>query len=133
MELKFLRTLRFFNMLLCLGLAGALFVACKPRLPFPYERQIDRELIAAAADGDVTQVESLLGKGANIEARALDDWTALTIAASNGQEETVKILLKRGAQVNAVSGGEHTPLFWAERGGHHNVAKLLRDWGGINE
>jgi hypothetical protein len=44
-------------------------------------RQIDRDLVSAAADGNSVAVKRLLEEGANIEARELDDWTALTIAS----------------------------------------------------
>ena len=97
------------------------------------ERQIDKDLVSAAANGDTSKVESLLAEGANIEAHANDDWTALTIAAERGRVDTVRFLLEKGARVNAKEGGGHTPLFWAERNNHKEVAELLKSAGGINE
>ena|SRR5713226_6623630 len=97
------------------------------------ERQIDKDLVSAAADGDTKKVEALLRNGAKIEARANDDWTALTIAAERGYVEIVRLLLEKGARVNAKEGGGHTPLFWAERNKHKEVEELLKGAGGTNE
>ena len=97
------------------------------------ERQIDKDLISAAADGKTAEVDLLLRQGANIEARAKDDWTALTIAAERGHLDTVRLLLEKGAKVNAKEGGGHTALFWAERNSYHDVAELLRKAGGRSE
>lgn len=96
-------------------------------------RSIDRKLVNEAAYGRAESVKGLIAEGANIEVRALDDWTALTVAAKNGHYEVVKILLENGADVNAKEGGGHTALFWAERGKHEEVAELLRKAGGVSE
>ena len=97
------------------------------------ERQIDKDLVSAAADGDTNKVESLLRSGAGIEAHANDDWTALTIAAQKGHFDTVKLLLEKGAKVNAKEGGGHTALFWAEQSDHREIADLLQKAGGKSE
>ena len=97
------------------------------------ERQIDKDLISAAAHDGIEEVEALLNKGANIEAHASDDWTALTIAAERGRFNTVKLLLEKGAKVNAKEGGGHTALFWAKEHKHTEVAELLIKAGAINE
>ena len=97
------------------------------------ERQVDKNLVSAAADGGTAKVEALLVNGANIEARANDDWTALTIASERGRVDTVRLLLEKGAKVNAKEGGGHTPLFWAEFHHRKEVAELLKSVGGTNE
>lgn len=97
------------------------------------QRRVEQELISAAAEGNTKLVETLLEKGANIEARANDDWTALTIAAREGHIETVELLLKKGAKVNATEGGGHTALFWADKYHHKDIVELLIKAGGKNE
>lgn len=97
------------------------------------ERERDRQLVDAAAAGDTKQVEALLAGGANIEARARDDWTPLTIAAREGHGDVVQLLLKRAATVNAKEGGGHTALFWATKYNKTAVISLLKEAGGRNE
>lgn len=94
---------------------------------------LSQELIDAAAEGNTKKTQELLDRGANIETRARDDWTPLTIAACNGHYEIVKLLLDRGAKVNAKEGGGHTPLFWAKKYNHQKVIKLLKEVGGEEE
>ena len=108
-----------------LGIVLSSIIAC--------QSSIGQELIDASAEGDTRRVEDLLNKGANIEVRARDDWTALTIAAQKGHYETVKLLLDKGAKVNAKEGGGHTPLFWAKKYNHQKVIELLREAGGKEE
>src|SRR5262245_65536623 len=94
------------------------------------QSSLSQELIDAAAENNTRKVEELLNKGVNIEARARDDWTALTIAAREGNYETVKLLLDRRAKVNAKEGGGHIPLFWAKKYNHQTVIDLLKEAGG---
>lgn len=120
-EIKSMKILM--NYVLVVVLSSA--VACQSSL--------SQELIDAAAEGNTKRVEELLNKGVNIEVRARDDWTALTIAARDGHYETVKLLLDKGAKVNAKEGGGHTPLFWAEKYNHQKVIELLKAAGGKEE
>lgn len=96
-------------------------------------RERDRDLVHAAATGNTHGVVSLLSAGANIEARANDDWTALTVAAREGHADVVRVLLKHGAAVNAKEGGGHTALFWATKYNRTEVIALLKAAGGRNE
>ena len=97
------------------------------------QSHLGQELIDAAAEGNTGRVENLLNKGANVEVRARDDWTALTIAAREGHYGTVKLLLNKGAKVNAKEGGGHTPLFWAKKYNRQQVIELLKEAGGKEE
>jgi ankyrin repeat protein len=90
--------------------------------------EAERTLIAAAGEGDVEQVRTLLDNGANVDAVALDDWTPLTRAADKGQMKAVELLIRRGASINKPS-GDLTPLFFAARNGHTQIAKFLVEHG----
>ena len=97
------------------------------------ERESDRQLVDAAATGEAARVVALLSSGANIEAHARDDWTALTIAAREGRNDVVRDLLEKGAYVNAKEGGGHTALFWALKYERVDVANQLKRAGGRSE
>src|ERR1041385_1516351 len=60
-----------------------------------------KDLVAAAEKGDTATVQSLLGKGADVNGKAEKDETALMGAAMNGHTDTVQTLLSKGADVNA--------------------------------
>lgn len=57
-------------------------------------------LVAAASEGNVAEVRAALDKGAEVNAKTWEDWTALMAACSSGSTELVKLLVDRGADVN---------------------------------
>lgn len=90
---------------------------------------INRELIIAAGKGDINTVENLIGKGANVNARDVEDWTALMLAGKGGHTGVVKAVLKRGAKVNMKNIYGFTALMWAAKGGHTDTVKAMLDKG----
>ena len=88
-------------------------------------KQIDRELIGAAANGDLQKVKALLNQGANIEAVALDGWTPLTVASREGHKAVASFLISKGADVNHEESGGNPPLLWAALDGHRELVELL--------
>ena len=69
---------------------------------------LDQALIQAADQGDAAQVQQLLDKGANIEAKDEQGYTALYRAAYRGNADLVKLLLAKGAETYpAVSALNH--------------------------
>lgn len=95
-----------------------------------YDR--NREFVQAAGDRDIVKLERLLTTGKfNIDERALDDWTALTLATSKGYTDVVEFLILNGADVNAVSGGGKTALFWAKYNNHNELVTLLKKHGAM--
>ena len=62
----------------------------------------------ASAEGEAAVVETLLDRGAALEARNDDGETALMWASRYDQATVVKILLNRGADINAPSGEGNT-------------------------
>lgn len=86
---------------------------------------IDQQLIRAAGNGDVQQVQNLLERGADIEAKDDFDNTPLHCAAFNGHESVARLLLKNKANINAKDGFDWTPLHWAVSAGHEAVVRLL--------
>jgi outer membrane protein assembly factor BamB len=58
------------------------------------------ELWEAAREGDVARVRAALDKGADVNAKARYDRTALSFAADRGHTEVIRLLLDRGADLN---------------------------------
>jgi len=85
-----------------------------------------------AADENAEAVKALLAAGANTEALAQFDRTALHIAASSGSVETVKALLVGGADPLARDQLGDTPLLLAARVGAAESVGALRQAGGLS-
>src|SRR5262249_575678 len=87
-------------------------------------------LWAAARTGDVKALESLLEKGADVNATNEIGISALWLAASKGHLEAVKVLIKHKADVNVRDGiWYQTPLSQAARRGLLEMTKVLLDAG----
>ena len=63
---------------------------------------LDDKLLSAAVAGDSALVENLLDRGADIEARDDNGYTALMAASCAGQAAVVETLLDRGATLEAL-------------------------------
>ncbi len=82
-------------------------------------------LIAAAAEGRLTTVRSMLASGADANAVNARGRTALMSAAAYGNAEVVKALLASGADVNLADAAGVTALMEAAAWGHAEVAGML--------
>jgi len=91
-------------------------------------REIDDQLLTAAHAGDLDQVKSLLGKGADIEARGEPNiklWLRDVLSASVAHPIMCKFLISRGANVHRVDGAGFTPLHTAAMEGSAECIKAL--------
>jgi len=84
----------------------------------------------AAGRDYVNEVERLLSKGGDVNAKDAAGCTALHRAAWDGSPDLVTLLLSKGADVNAKNNDGHTALHLAARRGHLAVAGILRKSGG---
>jgi ankyrin repeat protein len=83
-------------------------------------------LLQATEAGDIVQMQALLGKGAEVNARNAQGWTALHVAAAGGDLAVIALLLHHGADVHAQSHIGTTALDNAiTRGGRKAVIDLL--------
>ena len=88
-------------------------------------------LILASYNGSVNMVRVLLDKGAAVDGRSEQGFTALFLASQLGHLEICRILIEYGADVNAKSSTRNrvTPLSLACGQGLAEVVKILVDAG----
>lgn len=55
-------------------------------------------LLLAAESGDVAKIDALFAKGADVNAKTYDGFTALFVASQGGHSEIVKLLQTAGAK-----------------------------------
>jgi ankyrin repeat protein len=98
------------------------------------EANLDEQLVRAAKAGDAALVDTLLTKGAFINAKDLCGQTALMWAAKEGHAEVVQLLLSKNADVHTRDEGGRTALMWAGREVYAKVLQLLLENGAdVNE
>jgi ankyrin repeat protein len=83
------------------------------------------DLISAAERGDAAAVQALLAKGAEVNAKGYDGWTALMLASENGHLDVVQALLAKGPDLNAKGYDGRTALMLTSESGHLDVAQAL--------
>ncbi|XP_036344915.1 protein TANC2-like, partial [Rhagoletis pomonella] len=90
----------------------------------------DLPLTAAARNGCSDAVAILLSKGARIDARNKQDYTALWLAVKEGHWAVVEKLIQNGADIDEpVTTARKTPLMIAAEEGHIELLELLIDRG----
>lgn len=87
--------------------------------PISLERAVD--------SGDVTGVDALIARGADVNARTDDGWTPLMLATIKGHTEVVCRLLARGADANAKNKKGWTALMFAVSMGDIDTLRVLLD------
>ena len=107
-------------------LGGAVVVLAIRRCQRQAAQRAGQMLLQATEAGDVGQMEALLAKGAEVNARNAHGWTPLHVAAAGGDPAVVTLLLAHDAHVHAQSHIGATPLNNATtRGGRQAVIDLL--------
>jgi ankyrin repeat protein len=82
-------------------------------------------LLDASASGAVVEIQTLLAKRADPNARGDNGTTSLILAAFHGHSEAVKTLLQAGADVNAKDDRGVTALMAAAVNGQADTAETL--------
>ena len=82
-------------------------------------------LLDAAKSGDKQTVQSLLQKGANVNATEGDGTTALHWASYRDDLETADLLIRAGAKINAANDLGATPLWTACQNGSEGMVRRL--------
>ncbi|MEO7246330.1 MAG: ankyrin repeat domain-containing protein [Rubrivivax sp.] len=108
--------------LLALGLSLAAHGAWAQAVTNP---NLSAQLLVAARQGDLAQIERTLSQGAAPNARNRLGKTPLLIACEKGNEVMAARMLMAGADVNLASLERVTPLMAASYGGHATIVKRL--------
>lgn len=86
----------------------------------------NNKLISAAEEGNVQRVKEFLSKGADVNAKDDQGYTALMWAAYNGHIDIIKELLLFGADVNEQDNKGYTAQMWANEQGYADIVQLLK-------
>ena len=86
---------------------------------------LNAQVIEAARSGNVAAVASLVGKGAEVNAKTSLGYSALSGAAGKGHTEVIRFLLGKGVNVNERLRGGTNALDEASFWGHVDAVKLL--------
>jgi len=97
-------------------------IAACSREPPPSTR--DRELIAAAAKGNVPAVQRLLEAGASVDAADGQGVTALIAAAYGNHITAARLLIEAGADVNRQDKTQQSAYLIATSDGHLDLLRL---------
>ena len=95
--------------------------------PFCYE--VQRRLVIAAREGNLTAMRAALRDGASAEGSVDSYYSPLYTAADVGQTDAVRLLLENGADVNWGDFITGTPLIVAAGRGDTEIVKLLLGTG----
>jgi uncharacterized protein len=85
---------------------------------------MDEELIAAAAEGDVARITTLLAAGAAIDAQDEEGRTPAMAATYGRHTAAVAVLLEAGADVNIRDEMLNNPFLYAGAEGYLDILKL---------
>ena len=86
---------------------------------------LDQQLIRAVTTRDVALVNTLLEKGANVNAKDKEGTPALMLAAWLQNRDVVRLLLEKGADVHAKDRQDRTALELADWAGHYEIVEIL--------
>ena len=88
-------------------------------------KELGKKLIEVCANGEKKDVEELIDMGADVNAKDIDNRTALMEASMIGNKEVMEVLIQNGANVNAKCSNDWTALMFASYNGYEECAELL--------
>jgi uncharacterized protein len=83
-------------------------------------------LLSAAGANCVDVVRLLLERGADVNAKDHDGWTALIKASQAGHADMVQLLMDRGADMNVADNTGRTAWMFAAMGNHLDIATIFK-------
>ena len=97
-------------------------VGCKLSAP----ANPSQEMLEAAAQGNLAEIEKLLAQGADVNARDTNGITPLMLASAEGYREIVMLLLGKGADASITNNQGETAMSLTSE---ETIRKLLRQHG----
>jgi ankyrin repeat protein len=94
-----------------------------------FSKAINEALFKSLAEWDLTKVENLLQRGADVDAKTGNGNTPLYFASEYGWSDAVKLLVKYGAYVNEKDSDGYAPISGAVAAGHVDLVELLAHLG----
>ncbi|MFC9541067.1 ankyrin repeat domain-containing protein [Lysinibacillus sp. NPDC056959] len=88
------------------------------------KKESTSELFKAVEKGDINQLQSILNKKIDINAKDSNDRTALMIATYKNNVEAAKLLIDAGADVNIQDKMLNTPFLYAGGEGYLDILKM---------
>ena len=85
------------------------------------------ELLSACRRGNLEEVEKLIEKGVDVNAKDDIGWTAMMWAAVNGHTEIIELLIDNGAGFEVIDNNGLTALMWTAACGYTEAVELLID------
>jgi ankyrin repeat protein len=105
----------------------------KPSKQVSFDPQLTQELIKELYKPfdrvDISKIQDLIERGADVNAKKNDEWTPLLLASSWSCIELAKFVLDAGADMEAKNKYGVTPLHMASGGNCIELVKLLLDRG----
>jgi len=94
-------------------------------IPSWYYGALDYNLMIAASKGLSSEIDRLVGLGANVNSYTNEGVTPLVLAVSNNHPETVNRLLKHFPDLDFITKGSETPLLIAVKNDSRELAETL--------
>ena len=102
-------------------------------IPFTPDKSLDDDILKASEDGNIDEVNDLISRRADVNAKDEYMYTPLHFASLRGHASVVDILLKNGANVNAITESMYTPRHWASLNKHFSVVAILLKNGAVKD
>jgi ankyrin repeat protein len=89
------------------------------------QEELNCHLFEVVKFGNLQQVKMLVERGADVNARDVNEITVLMCAAANGNMDIVKYIVSKGASLNLKDIGGHTVLYYAASRNQVEIIKFL--------
>ena len=93
---------------------------------------LNNQFLAKSLDGDILELDKILAKGANINAKDSQGKTAIMHATYANNLALVKFLINKNADINIQDHLQNDPMLYASAAGYLKIVKALNETGKVN-